>query len=100
MEFPCPIESSYFRKSPKSTNSLFRLVDMIIIKVPLLLKVLVLSSIHEDWCFSWCFGISSQHIAFLSLMAMQGSSMFDGEYFYNIYAWGSRTRDKQDLLLS
>src|SRR3954471_24762986 len=100
MVFPCPNESSDFRKSPKSTNSLFRLVDMIITKAPLILKVLVLSCIPEGWYFSWCFGLSSQQITFLSLMTMQGSSMFDGEYFFNEYAWGSCTRDKQDVLLS
>src|SRR3954467_1768863 len=50
--------------------------------------------------FQLVFELSLQQVVSLNLVTTQGSSMFDGKYFFNEYAWGSRTRDKQDVLIS
>src|SRR3954471_14077991 len=48
--------------------------------------------------FQLVFELSLQQVVSLNLVTTQGSSMFDDKYFFNEYAWGSRSRDKQDIV--
>src|SRR3954469_8384975 len=50
------------------------------------------------WYFSWYLRSSLPHIALLSVMIILVSSIYNGDYCSSNYIWGSRPRDKQDIV--